>query len=97
MHRPLSYEPHFSGKGTQTIYRFENLFGASVIQDTPFNHGFLAELAFLKFEDANDMEGRLCVPDSFDDSVRPYLTTREVEEWLDAIAAFHPDRPYDLV
>lgn len=97
MHRPLSYEPHFSGKGTQTIYRFENLFGASVIENTPFNRGFLAELAFLRFEDANDVIGRLCVPDQYENSIISFLTFREVEEWLDTIAGFHPDRPYDLV
>lgn len=96
MHKPLSYKIHACGEGTQTVYRFENLFGASVIKDTPFNHGFLAELAFLRFKDANDVRGRLCVPDTYEDSVKPYLTMQMVEEFLDQIEALDPNAVYTL-
>ena len=71
----------------QEIHRFNNGYGASVVQG-PYSYGGdegKFELAVLKFDDAGHWH--LCYDSGLTDDVFGYLTEQEVQEYLTKIEA----------
>jgi hypothetical protein len=94
--QPTLERPHPAGSGTQKIYRFDNGFGASVVQFTIGGFGFGSygvaeghwELAVLRFtgnNPARDFELTYNTP--ITDDVLGHLDDAEVEETLAQIRA----------
>lgn len=67
--------------GTQTVHKFENGYGASVIRGGSFAYGGL-ELAVLKFDDD---KYSLCYDTDITDDVLGYLEEDEIPEILERI------------
>lgn len=75
--------------GTQVVHKFDNGYGASVIQ-TPFSYGGnegLYEIAVIKWED-NDWS--ICYDTPITNDVIGYQTEEEVDMVLTAIEALPP-------
>jgi hypothetical protein len=93
MHTPVLERAHPAGMGgSQRIYRFDNGYGASVIQ-FPYSYGGdigLWEVGVLEWkgEDADDWHLTYDTP--ITDDVLGYLTCDQVTETLNAIAALAP-------
>lgn len=86
---PLEVRPHPACLGTQRLYRFENGYGASVIQ-AEYSYGGndgLWELAVLKFEGVSNYDFKLCYDTPITDDVIGYLTEEQVQALLIAIKA----------
>lgn len=88
-HKPILKRPHPAGMGgTQEVYRFENGYGASVVQFLG-SYGFksgLYELAVIQFKGDGD-RFTLTYETPITDDVIGYLSRKEVNETLDRIAA----------
>ena len=72
--------------GTQKVYKFENGYGASVIEGGTYTYGAeegLQELAVLKFKEAGDYS--LCYDTEITDDVLGYLTEQDVKDLLERI------------
>ena len=89
-HKPIISRPHPNHLGgVQVIYRFENGFGASVIQ-TPYSYGGDEgkwELAVIKFDGD---EYKLTYDTPITNDVEGYLSIPEVDGLLDKIAELEP-------
>lgn len=70
--------------GTQTVHKFDNGYGASVIRGGSFAYGGL-EMAVLKFNQDGDYS--LCYDTEITDDVLGYLTEEDVTEYLVQIEA----------
>jgi len=80
---------HPMGVGTQTVYRFDNGYGASVVQ-TPYTYGGdrgLYELAVIKF---NGEDFCLCYSTPITDDVIGHLSENEVDNLLTNIESLEP-------
>lgn len=73
--------------GTQTVHKFDNGYGASVISGGTYTYGGdqgLKELAVLKFTGDNY---KLCYDTEITDDVLGYLTDEDVTDLLERIEA----------
>ena len=70
--------------GGQTIHRFDNGYGASVIRGGFYAYGGL-ELAVLKFADESPTNYSLCYDTEITDDVLGYLSEDDVVEILEQI------------
>lgn len=70
--------------GTQTVHRFENGYGASVIRGGTYAYGGL-EVAVLKFSGPAPADYSLCYDTEITDDVLGYLSEDEVVEILEQI------------
>ena len=70
--------------GTQTVHRFENGYGASVIRGGTYAYGGL-EVAVLKFSGPAPTDYSLCYDTEITDDVLGYLSEDEVVEILEQI------------
>lgn len=88
MKTPISESPHpVDLSGTHKIYRFENDFGASVVK---FKYSYggdqgLFELAVIEFKNDDDSSWQFCYTTPITNDVIGYLTSQEVEKYLDEI------------
>lgn len=74
--------------GTQTLHKFDNGYGASVISGGTYTYGAdqgLKELAVLKFGDGDNY--KLCYETEITDDVLGYLTDEDVTDLLIRIEA----------
>lgn len=74
--------------GDQTVYKFDNGYGASVISGGTFTYGGdegLKELAVIKFQ--SEDKWRICYETEITDDVIGYLSDEEVENLLLQIEA----------
>lgn len=79
----LTVQTHERLGGKQTIVRFRNGYGASVV-DHAMSYG--VELAVLKFADGESPDFDLCYDTPITDDVLGYLTPETLREALEAIA-----------
>ena len=82
---PLIEKPHLAGKGgTQKLYRFDNGYGASVVQ-FPYSYGFdegLWELAVIEFEGEYNDDFDITYDTPITDDVIGHLTENDVHRVL---------------
>jgi hypothetical protein len=81
-HTPVHSRAHLGG--SQDIYRFENGYGASVVNHR-FSYG--TELAVVRFTGANPTDFRLCYDTPVTDDVIGHLNNNTLSALLDQIAA----------
>lgn len=81
----LLFERELNG-GTQTVYKFSNGYGASVLNGGTYCYGAdqgLKELAVLEFKTGDDYS--LCYTTEITDDVLGYLTDEDVANLLERI------------
>jgi len=89
MRKPTLERSQGRSGGIQRLYRFENGFGASVVQNT-YSYGGnegLWELAVLKFSGPDIKDYKLTYDTPITDDVIGHLNEAEVEEYLEKIEA----------
>jgi len=93
MKQPIIERIHPAGLGgVQKIYRFDNGYGASVVQ-TPFSYGGsdgLWEIAVLMFNAPSKDDYELTYDTPITNDVLGYLTQNQVSETLQAIRGLQP-------
>jgi hypothetical protein len=68
--------------GTQTIYRFDNGYGASIVKHS-FSYG--SEMAVVKFKGSSIDDFNLCYDTPITSDVLGYLTPIDVDNYLNQI------------
>ena len=89
-HRPVLNRPLPAGLGgRQRIYRFDNGYGASVVQGSVTYGGdaSLFELAVIRFQGESNEEFTLVYDTPITDDVEGYLDPEDVRRLLDLIEA----------
>jgi hypothetical protein len=78
---------HSKNGGTQTIYRFDNDYGASIVNHS-FSYGI--EMAVVKFTGSTIQDFDLCYDTPITNDVLGHLSPADVEMYLKQIEALPP-------
>ena len=78
---------HSQNGGTQTVYRFDNGYGASIVNHQ-FSYG--TEMAVVKFHGSSIEDFDLCYSTPITDDVLGHLSPADVDMYLKRIEALSP-------